>query len=361
MRVDFSYDATRMQRHGGVSRYVTELHLGLLRAGVDSRLDAWLHVNEHARRQRGVRGLDVSWVRPAVAAKALTKVVDRAIDAVHVRRLPPSAIYHKTYFGPRVPAHHPFAVTVYDMIHERFPEAFAPDDPTPGWKRRLCERADVVLALSDATRDDLLERIAIGPDRVVVAHLGVRVPDAAPPLGAPPAGGPLLYVGERARAYKNVAAVLTALTRLDRGVRLVCFGGGPFTDDERSRFHELGLTDRVSWRAGRDDELARAYREARAFVYPSRWEGFGLPALEAMAHGCPVVCTNAGSLPEVVGDAALTVDPLDTDMLADALARVIGDDACAAALSKAGRERAKAFTWDATAARTIEAYELASS
>jgi glycosyltransferase involved in cell wall biosynthesis len=182
----------------------------------------------------------------------------------------------------------------------------------------------------------------------------VHVPDGQAP--ASPTDGPLLYVGERARAYKNVGAVLTALTRLDRGVRLVCFGGGPFTDAERARLHELGLAGRVSWRAGDDDDLAGAYREARALVYPSRWEGFGLPALEAMAHGCPVVCTNTGSLTEVVGDAALTFDPVDIDMLVDVLTRVIADDACAAALSKAGHERAAAFTWDATATRTIEAY-----
>lgn len=250
MRVEFSYDVFRMQRHGGISRYVAELHQGLLRRGCESRIDASLHLNGHLRGLPNVRGLNVSALRPAIVPKAVSKLVDPWLERAQLRAMAPSTIYHKTYYSPHPPRHAPLVVTVYDMIHERFPYDFEPNDPTARWKRAICERADIVFAISAATRDDLLARCAVDPDRVLVTHLGVQQPMAASPPDAATTGRVLLFVGDRYRRYKNFAAVLDALTRLDPDVRLVCFGGGAFSPDELRRLAELRLLDRVEVSAG---------------------------------------------------------------------------------------------------------------
>jgi len=250
--------------------------------------------------------------------------------------------------GPRL------AVTVYDMIHERFPEQFGPRDVIPSAKRPWCEAADVVFAISATTRDDLLERFRLPEDKVVVTPLGVTA--AAPSPGPLPFADPpwFLYVGERAKPYKNWAAVLGALSALGPEHGLVCFGP-PATTAELDLLATRGLTERVRFAGGDDHDLARLYRAASALVYPSYFEGFGLPPLQAMAQGCPVVSARAGAMPEVLGDAAIFFDPADVDDLSAAMARVL-DDGCVAALRTRGAERAAMFTWARTVDATLDAY-----
>lgn len=357
VRVALSHEAFRMQRHGGVSRYATELHRGLLARGHQSEILAGFHRNEHLAALRDVRGLDISRIRPAIAAKAVTKLLDPAIERAWVARLGPGTVLHRTYYSGRVPKRRPLAVTVYDMIHERFPADFRPDDPTARWKRKLCEAADVIFAISDTTRDDLLERVAVDSGRVVVTPLGVRPPPRRP-ARVDDDRPTVLYVGDRYRRYKNFDLVLQALTRLDTPIRLVCFGGGPFSAVEQSRIANQGLADRVLWRSGDDGELAASYVAAAVMVYPSQFEGFGLPVLEAMANGCPVVCADRGPLPRIVGSAGWLFDPGSVDALVDALSTVVADRELSLRMSEAGYARACEYSWDRTVETTLCGYSL---
>src|SRR4051812_21543635 len=143
LRVRFSPDIFRTQRHGGVSRYVTELHRGLVGLGVDSRIVAGLHVNSYLHDLPGAWGLDVDWLRPVRIRQALTKVADRAAERAWCSRLDPQTVWHKTMFDRWVPHSPRLAVTVYDMIHERYPDQFGPRDVIPSSKRPWCEAADV--------------------------------------------------------------------------------------------------------------------------------------------------------------------------------------------------------------------------
>ena len=355
MRVRFGPDIFRIERVGGVSRYVVELHRGLLDLGVDSRILAGLHRSGSLADVDRVLGLSVEAVRPARARQALTKVADRGLERAWSAGQDRSTIYHKTYFDHAVPSGPTLAVTVYDMIHERYPAEVGPRDLTVAAKRTWCERADVVFAISHQTRSDLLEHYDLDPDRVIATHLGVSVvePDGSPP----PAGGRpyVLYVGNRSRPYKNWARALLAMARTAPDLALVCFGPPP-TEAELAAVSSAGLAGRVEFAGGDDRRLATAYRSAVALLYPSLYEGFGLPPLEAMAHGCPVVAARAGSLPEVLGDAAVLVDPTDVEAIADGLASVVDGAELAASLRDAGRQHAAGFTWAATAAATLEGY-----
>jgi glycosyltransferase involved in cell wall biosynthesis len=355
LRVRFSPDIFRAQRHGGVSRYVTELQRGLVARGIDSRIIAGLHQNAHVNDVPGTMGIDVHGLRPERARQALTKVVDRAIERVWCGRRRRELLWHKTMFDHHVPRGPLLAVTVYDMIHERYPEQFGSRDVTPVSKRPWCERADVVFAISETTRDDLLDRFALRPEKVFVTPLGVARVEPRPgtlPFGSEPW---VLYVGDRRTPYKNWSAVLEAVARTGPDWRLACFGGPPTADDARA-IAAVGLGDRVRFVSGDDRDLARMYEGASALVYPSHYEGFGLPVLEAMAHDCPVVAARAGAIPEVAGDAARYFDPDDVEALAAALTHVLLDETCTTELRAAGRRRVPLFPWERTVEATLVGY-----
>ena len=217
----------------------------------------------------------------------------------------------------------------------------------------MCPRG-AILAISEATKRDLVEFYGLDPARVTVTHLGNRLaptPGAPPPASLPPRY--VLFVGTR-NSYKNFALVLEAIRGLD--VRLACVGGGPFDSDEQTLIARLGA--HRARRPGQRDRrrLAACYAHALAFVFPSRYEGFGIPILEAFACGCPALVARASCFPEIAGDAARYFDPDDASEPRRSARRgdrgSRGSRRTARARSYAGAE----FTWEATAERTLAAY-----
>lgn len=364
LRVAFDGQIFRQQRHGGISRYFCELAREL------SRLpDVQAHIVAPHHRNAYLEALDPT-LRHGWPSRAwprlgkLSRAAGRLLEWQLMCREPPHVV-HATYYGacPLKPAHARRVVTVYDMIHERFPEHFSPGDTTAADKRRAVAEADHVICISHSTRADLIERLGVPEAKVSVTHLASSL---APPVdtGAPSAGtgAPyLLYVGERG-GYKNFAAVAQALAASPalRELRLVCFGGGPLKAPEWELLRALGLgVDRVEGVQGDDDRLARAYAGASAFVYPSLAEGFGIPPLEAMRCGCPVVCSDTSSLPEVVGPAAERFDPRKPETIRVALERVLLSPTRRAELMALGHAQGQRFSWQRCAQETRTAYQRA--
>ncbi|HEY1488120.1 MAG TPA: glycosyltransferase, partial [Micromonosporaceae bacterium] len=218
--VRFSPDIFRTQRYGGVSRYIAELHRGLLARGVDSSIIAGLHRSALIGELPHVRGLDVDRLRPTKVRQGLTRAVDVAASQWATGRLRPGDIWHASYFPQVLPRTGRFVVTVYDMIHERFPAEISPRDLTPQVKRRACEAADLIFAISHDTAADLCDRFDVDPDRVVVTHLGVRVVEPAT-VAAPFDGAPfVLSVGDRSMPHKNWTGLLDAIALIGPAARL---------------------------------------------------------------------------------------------------------------------------------------------
>jgi glycosyltransferase involved in cell wall biosynthesis len=277
--------------------------------------------------------------------------------AVHLplllRRLQP-ALAHFLYVVP--PAYRgPAVVTVQDLSFERHPELMGARDRFffRTFVRPSVRRAARVLTGSEWTKRDLVERYGVDPAKVLVTPYGVDPlfgPDGPAADGAPYA----LFVGGLERR-KNPLAALEAIALTDAGLRLVVAGPdkGGRSDLDRA-IARLRLEGRVELcgHVGLE-ELAALYRGASCLVFPSRYEGFGLPVLEAMASGTPVVATTASSVPEVAGDAAILVDPGDPVALASGIERAIADRE---RLRAAGLERARSYTWTETARRTLEVY-----
>lgn len=357
-RVLFSHDIFGFQRYGGVSRYVVHLHASLRAAGVESRVFGGLHVNQYLDGERSVTGRRIPPPSRRPARQAV-QLLNHAAELRLLRAWKPAA-YHVTYYSRRRPRlREPVVVTVYDMIHELFPEQFLARDHTSEHKRWWVDAASLVFVPTERTKSDLLQLWPACHAKVVVLRPGImpmEADDATPNAF----GDYLLFVGDRRPPYKNFARFSTAVARseLGRSCDLVCFGGGELSAEERGELSSLGLLDRTHAVAGPDALLWNLYRHARALVYPSLYEGFGFPLIEAMTAGCPVVCSAAGPIPEVVGDAALSFDPTDVDSIADAIDRVLADSALQARLRAAGPRRAQAFEWRQAGREARPYYEL---
>jgi glycosyltransferase involved in cell wall biosynthesis len=235
-----------------------------------------------------------------------------------------------------IPQGIPYAVTLHDVQHLDMPEFF------PMAERRLrritydlaARRADLVFTVSEFCRSRIVERLGVGPSRVVVAPLGVS--DAFRP-GGEEREDFVLYPARR-WPHKNHARLIEAMVRVRRelpDLRLVLTGGGRDLRDVPDWVEQRGYVT--------ESELADLYRRARCLAFPSLYEGFGMPPLEAMASGCPVAVSTAGALPEVCGDAAITFDPVDTEAMAAAITRAVATDGL---LRTQGIERAAGFTWE---------------
>jgi glycosyltransferase involved in cell wall biosynthesis len=258
-------------------------------------------------------------------------------------------------------------VTVHDLIYRRFPQAHA--GLRAAGMRMLVplavRRSDRVIADSMSTKRDLVELLGTAAERIDVVPLGIGTLARAQPLGEVELRE-RFALGERQvllalsakRPHKNLAALLEACALLERRPILV-LGGYPTAHELelRDRAQALGIADDVRWPGWLDPaEVEGLWRLSAGFVFPSLYEGFGLPVLEAMARGVAVASSTAASLPEVAGDAALLFDPHDPRAIADAMEALLAGGPAIERLAAAGLERAAAFTWERAASLTLDCY-----
>jgi glycosyltransferase involved in cell wall biosynthesis len=279
-------------------------------------------------------------------------------------------LYHSPYYLMPYRPGRPTMLTVYDLIPLLFPHHVSTQARLLfRWTMTLALRAaDRVIAISSATRDDLLAHFSLSAERVLVI-----------PLAADPAFCPrpptevealrqkrrlpdpyILYLGSN-KPHKNLSRLVEAwshITQYATHTALVVAGAwDPRYPQSRQRAEALGLGDTIHFLGPvPEDDLPALYAGALAFVFPSLYEGFGLPVLEAMACGTPVACSNTSSLPEIVGDAALTFDPTSADAIAGALTCLLADADLRADRRKRGLRQAATFSWERTAQQTLALY-----
>ncbi|MCS6846747.1 MAG: glycosyltransferase family 1 protein [Anaerolineae bacterium] len=282
-------------------------------------------------------------------------------------------LYHGLGFVAPLRTPCPTVVTVFDLSFITQPQAHRPLNRVylSLFTRWSCRRAARVIAISEWTKRDVVQHFGVAPEKIVAIPLGVdhdhfkpQPPEAIAAFKAQHGIGDhaIFYLGSL-EPRKNLPRLIEAFSVLDSQssiINLQLFvGGSPAWkyDEVFARIRQPGLEDRVRL-IGRvsDEDLPKWYSACAVMAYPSLYEGFGLPPLEAMACGAPVVASNVTSLPEVVGDAGITVDPTDVRALAAALHRVLGDDALRAELRAKSLARAAQFTWQRTAERTVEVY-----
>jgi len=361
MKIAYDHQIFGWQKYGGVSRYFFELANNIALDKSDQvAIVSPLYVSSYlaaASSELQVMGREVPAIR---RTGRVYRAINQLIAPSLMRRFHPDVV-HETYYSERrtAPKSSKVVLTVFDMIHERFPAYFSRLDPLRREKVAAVARADHVICISEHTRQDLIQLLAVDPAKTSVVHLGFSLTEGEDGSCKHFHRPYLLYVGGRG-GYKNFDALLRAYAQRPSLVGefdLVAFGGGGFSAAERAVMQSLGLKgDQVRQMGGGDSALAALYQGAALFVYPSLYEGFGIPPLEAMSFGCPVVCSNRSSVPEVVGDAAFFFDPESTDAIGQAIESVLNDAALRQTLISRGRERIKLFSWKRCAEQTLDVY-----
>jgi glycosyltransferase involved in cell wall biosynthesis len=360
------YALSASYRGAGVSRYIERLLTYLPTADPELRLVAFTG-DERVQ----PAGWETHTTRVRAASPLLRILWEQTAQPWQAQRFKLDLLHAPVNVGP-LWAPCPQVVTLHDLSFHLYPELFRPFNRVyqQQFSRLTAARAAGVIAVSECTRRDAIQLLGIAPERVAVVPNGVG--QEMRPLQAPAElaalrqrhqleGPVLLFVGTL-EPRKNLATLLEAMSLLRQRHHLphqLVIGGGKgwYYDAIFRRAEQLGLGDAVRFVGYVPQaELPLWYNLAEVFVYPSLYEGFGLPALEAMACGTPVVVSNSSALPEVVGEAGLTVEPRDADALAQAIYSLVTDADQRQRLRAAGLVQARPFTWQRTAQLTARAY-----
>lgn len=367
MRVLYDGVIYRIQKHGGVVRYFN----GLIHNLPASITPILLAPNQPAVAPRHPNlSLFIEscqtlfWpIKPLrksiIARRFYNRVASESPDVIH-----PTYYYSSLrHLNQKVTV--PTVLTVYDMIHERFPEEMDPNGKQIRLKKQAVDRADAIICISESTKLDLQHFYSIPDERIRVIYPGrefesgkrSNVDEAAKDVSEKPY---LLYVGER-NFYKNFERSLEAFAKVasvHSEIDFLCVGGRPFSRSENQLMAELRVADKVQRKESLSDlEMQAVYKGATALVYPSLYEGFGIPIVEAMASGTVVLTSNCASMPEVAGDAAILFDPYSVDEIADSMLSAVEETEKRNGLIEQGRKRAQQFSFSHSATETVEVYQ----
>jgi mannosyltransferase len=327
-----------LQKHGGISVYFQELLKYLNKNNIRASLALEFPLVQ----------AEVEYGPSISTERRYSRTAERYRACRIVKK---NSVFHSSYYRLPNQLNLPTVVTVHDFIYERYQNG--PRKWVHSLQKKMAIRAaQAVICISEATKEDLLEFVGETPGQeIYVVHNGVS--DVFKKLNLSYAAHPfILFVGQRA-GYKNFKIVLAAMLFLP-DVELKCVGGAPispqelhgYPDSVMRRIYHLGFVS--------DEELNNLYNSALCLVYPSSYEGFGIPVLEAMSSGCPVVSMNCKAVMEIGRDALTVVSDLDARVMADAILRTASSQR--SNLINRGFAIAQGYSWDATHFKTTEIY-----
>ena len=341
------------QSYGGITRYFEEIINGISKGW---QVDIFKGVNNSfASISKDVRILfDVQTDNPRLSLRGVRCAYNRRLLRDNQNAIGKYKIYHPTYYDDyNLNCYEHLVVTVHDMIHE----IFGMDPSIIQKKKQLVHKADAIIAVSENTKRDVIDFLGIDSKKIRVIYHGnslLRCNNLENPYRFPY----ILFVGNRS-GYKNFETLIKAFSKTSyvKDIHIVCFGGGRFTNDELTLIRDLKLDGKIEQISGSDDLLASMYQGAEIFVYPSLYEGFGLPLLEAMHFATPIITSCISSMPEIGGSAALYFDPYSIEDLSDKLEMMLTDNELRNKYSMLGKERESNFSWGKCIAETKELYD----
>lgn len=364
MRVLYDDHIFTYQRYGGISRYFYELIQNASTDNYSALIPYLITNNEYLEKSSLLDLLHVPSKTGYVARKAWLQRFNRNQSIRLLQKQDTYQVFHPTYYTPYFLNHignTPFVLTIHDMIHERMGKEFKElgnDTELIAAKALLAQKASKIIAVSATTKKDIIELLNIPEEKISVIYHGASFSTAQAIACTPPLAEYLLYVGNRG-LYKNFIPYLTAIAPLlkKRNQVLVCAGGGVATAEERALIAQLGLSSLIHFVAFKTNaELAAWYTHAKAFIFPSRYEGFGIPLLEAFASKCPCLVSDATALPEVAGEAALYFSATDPTHMLSQTERLVDDTLLREDLIEKGSQQLAQFSWELTATQTGACY-----
>lgn len=356
--IAFSYDIFQMQKYGGVSRCIYEI--ARYAAGVrEVTIYAGSTANGYLFGHTGIEAKMVGRRTEAVSGRFRGALLWELPFARWISRNR-CAVVHRSYYPlvDLLPRRIPVVETLHDMMWERAGDGGGETSRLNSLvKRRALERADAIACVSHNTLGDLAKVWPKLAEKAVVIPHGVsRLSEA--PVPCDETKPFFLFVGSREQR-KNFGVLLKALADnpVLRDIDLICVGGGDWSPTERTMLTGCGLAGRVRQMQLSDDALAGYFEAAVALLYPSRYEGFGMPLLEAMVHACAVISSDRTSLPEVGGPDALYCSPDSVDEWRQAMELVLTDADLRRDLQRRGLARARQFSWQSAGRRYVELYD----
>jgi glycosyltransferase involved in cell wall biosynthesis len=349
---------------GGAEVYARRLLPALREA--EPELEVTLFLGGAAAKEDWGERVNVMPLRFDPRNRARRVLAEQIVLPGAVRRAEPDLLHNVFNTAPAV-RFVPQVTTIHDVVHRRHPESGVTALGVKALVPLAAHRSTRILTVSEASKSDIIRFLNVSSDRIDVAPNGPGIREDV--QGPPPdeirrqfevGDAPLVLTVAPSLPHKNVPRLVEALAQIPDAVLVIpgYQAGGDSELDELAEQH--GVARRLRRPGWVDDEtLDGLYRAADCFAFPSLAEGFGLPVLEAMVRGAPVACSNATSLPEVAGDAALLFDPLDVEAIAVSVRRILEDGELAERLRTAGRERARRFSWEESARRTLMCYRRA--
>lgn len=363
MKILYDHQIFSTQKYGGISRYFYELIREFATMeDIETYLPLIVSNNHYISDKKYVKYLDLFPNKQFRGKQRLFNYLNKSYTILKLKQQK-FDIFHPTYYDPyflKYLGNKPFVLTVYDMIHEKFSEMFHRRDKISQYKRLLVEKATKIITISQSTKKDLIELFGMYESKIEVVYLGNSMfPKSNINLGFEIPKKYLLFVGSRG-GYKNFDRFICSVAELlkqDKELFVVCVGGGKFSSSEMQFFTKLGISKQVLQYNLDDDSLAYLYKNALAFIFPSLYEGFGIPVLESFACGCPLICSNVSSLPEIAENSAFYFDPYNEESIKKAIIKVLEDSSLREGLINKGYEQLKKFSWRKTAEKTKKIYE----
>lgn len=383
MKVFFDHQTFIEQNYGGISRYFYELiHAFSLNDEIEFKHSILYSNNEYLKEDSkfNIRSfLSISnWItsRHFIGKSRLFRLAKFfGFASDHLKEMENYVknsfatekidIFHPTYYNTYYKnflnlKEVPIVLTVYDMIHELFPDFFYGVE-TQNQKRWSIDAATKIIAISESTKRDIQRYYKIPEDKIHVIYLASSLERNCSNLVInKDLSNSILYVGNRS-VYKNFHFFLESIIGLFQKypeMNLILAGGEQICKRDREILKKLKLQERIHRIAIKNnDTLGSLYKSSRLFVFPSLYEGFGIPLLEAMQFGCPVVCSNTSSFPEVAGDAALYFDPTNKESIFKAVESVYSNESLRKDLIEKGYEQSANFSWEKTASETFRLYK----
>jgi glycosyltransferase involved in cell wall biosynthesis len=359
IKVLFDHQIFDRQTYGGISRYFANLIRGSEGIEEIEIIKGWRYTNNYYLEQT-----------PTIINELLRATFLRNSKNTYkknnsyCKRLLNSGnfdIFHPTYFDPYFldQLTKPLVITIHDMTYEEMPEYFPNNDPLPTEKRLLANRADKIIAISETTKTDIIKHLQIDENKIHVIPHGI---DHTAPAYEEVENLPenyLLFVGSRS-GYKNFFMLARAFKQLNekhKDLVLMLAGGGPLESGDAEFLIRNGIFDKTRQISATDAQLNTLYKKAICFVFPSRYEGFGFPILEAFKNNCPVLLSNCSCFPEIAGDAALYFDVNAIDDLIRQLMVLINNEAIRNTLIEQGQAKLQNYTLAKCTAATINLYK----
>ena len=359
MKVLFDYRIFYHQKSGGITRYILNLSKELNNINYSNQILAPIHINnmlkEFSTFFNNVDGIYIK-NKPIFSGKILN-FINYSFTKLLLDKINPK-VYHQTYYGTFPKSKKIIkVVTVHDLIHEKFFEDYGMSiDNRP--KKESLEQADKIICVSNSTKADLLNYYNVDEKKIkIIGHGHEHIIGLIDNNKIIDRKNEILYIGGRGKYknFKNFIKAFISNEKIKKYFKIVCFGGGKFNLNEMNLFHEKKINDKISYIDGNDLVLARLYKSSTCMIYPSLYEGFGLPVIEAMALGCPVVAGNCKPIMETAGDAALFFNPMDVEDISQKLEASLNPNNTNILIER-GFQQIKNYKWNDCAKKTLNFY-----